>query len=81
VPLHERKKEIRGYNQSEYFAIGLSNIMQKPVLPNGLVRLNLKESQTRKKRLERWKNVETDFDCLDESALKNPVLYRAGQLR
>jgi len=71
VPLHKRKKEIRGYNQSEYFAIGLSNIIHKPVLADGLVRLNLKESQTRKKRLERWKNVESDFDCLDEDALKN----------
>jgi ComF family protein len=71
VPLHDKKKEIRGYNQSEYFAIGLSNRMQKPVLVNGLVRLNLKESQTRKKRLERWKNVESDFDCLNETSLEN----------
>ena len=71
VPLHERKKEIRGYNQSEYFAIGLHNLMKIPILPNGLVRLNLKDSQTRKKRLERWKNVETDFDCLNESVLEN----------
>jgi ComF family protein len=71
VPLHDKKKEIRGYNQSEYFAIGLSNAMQKPVLANGLVRLNLKESQTRKKRLDRWKNVASDFDCLDEAALEN----------
>lgn len=71
VPLHDKKREIRGYNQSEYFAIGLSNRMQKPVVPNGLVRLNLKESQTRKKRLDRWKNVETDFDCINESELEN----------
>ncbi|MFM2224921.1 MAG: hypothetical protein RJA07_1123 [Bacteroidota bacterium] len=71
VPLHDKKLEIRGYNQSEYFAIGLGNLMQKRVIAKGLVRLNLKESQTRKKRLERWKNVESDFDCLNEEPLKH----------
>jgi predicted amidophosphoribosyltransferase len=35
------------------------------------VRLNLKDSQTKKRRLERWKNVATDFDCMDEKALEN----------
>ena len=71
VPLHEEKKAKRGYNQSEYFAIGLGEAMNTPVLANGLKRLNLKESQTRKKKFERWKNVEHDFDCLDESLLEN----------
>ncbi|MEN9522484.1 MAG: hypothetical protein RL065_861 [Bacteroidota bacterium] len=71
VPLHDKKKEKRGYNQSEYFAIGLSNMLKKPVLSSGLVRLNLKDSQTKKRRLDRWKNVESDFDCLNETELEN----------
>ncbi|MEY2829616.1 MAG: hypothetical protein RIQ33_1474 [Bacteroidota bacterium] len=71
VPLHIKKFEKRGYNQSECFASGLAEVLQKPVLTNGLVRLNLKDSQTKKRRLERWKNVATDFDCMDEKALEN----------
>jgi ComF family protein len=71
VPLHATKKEKRGYNQSEYFAIGLAEALMKPVFADGLKRLNLKESQTRKKKFERWKNVEHDFDCPDELLLEN----------
>ena len=71
VPLHAAKKIKRGYNQSEYFANGLAEALMKPVFADGLKRLNLKESQTRKKKFERWKNVEHDFDCPDESILKH----------
>lgn len=61
VPLHPEKLKKRGYNQSEHFARGLSKEMKKPVVANVLHRLTLKESQTRKKRMARWTNVDSDF--------------------
>ncbi len=71
VPLHAAKKIKRGYNQSELFADGLAETLDITVFADGLKRLNLGESQTRKKKFERWKNVEHDFDCPNELVLEN----------
>ncbi len=69
VPLHPEKLKSRGYNQSEQFAIGLANSMQKPFTTHHLFRFTNKESQTRKKRLQRWENVATDFYTKNEAEL------------
>jgi len=61
VPLHPKKQYKRGYNQSEQFAIGLSEAMGIPYLKNGLVRLVDSESQTKKSRVERLANLEGVF--------------------
>ncbi len=61
VPLHSRKLKKRGYNQSETFAQGISESM-KAELPAGvLIRTISSETQTRKSRFARWKNVEEIF--------------------
>ncbi len=61
VPLHPKKKIIRGYNQSEMFAEGLSESMNIPILADGLKRLEHSESQTKKHRKERSENVKEAF--------------------
>lgn len=61
VPLHQKKLKKRGYNQSEMFGIGLSKGMQKPMKTDVLYRTSFTETQTKKSREERWKNVETVF--------------------
>lgn len=61
VPLHPKKQRIRGYNQSDQFAIGLSESMQKPWFADGLVRTVHSKSQTQKTREERFKNVANVF--------------------
>lgn len=62
VPLHPRKERLRGYNQSDLFAQGLSETMQKPWLKDGLLRNTFTESQTQKSRAERVENVKTVFE-------------------
>lgn len=57
VPLHPKKEQLRGYNQSAMFAEGISEMMEIPVLDKVLVREAFTETQTRKKRMERFKNV------------------------
>lgn len=69
VPLHVRKLRKRGYNQSVFFANGLAISLEKPVLENGLVRRRRTESQTRKSRYERFKNMEELFSVTDPSAM------------
>lgn len=62
VPLHPFRLMTRGYNQSEYFARGISAVLNVPVSRNNLVRKAYNRSQTHHSRLERWRNVEGIFD-------------------
>ncbi len=71
IPLHPKKKKIRGYNQSEMFAIGLSNSMGIPMDITSLIRTVATSTQTRKSRFMRWENVKEIFKITDEKALEN----------
>jgi ComF family protein len=62
VPLHPRKERLRGYNQSAMFAQGLSEAMEVPMLGKVLLRRVFTSSQTNKKRMERFENVDTVFE-------------------
>lgn len=68
VPLHPKKLKKRGYNQSEHLAKGISESLQKPVLTNVLVRNTFTETQTKKSKFDRWKNVADIFSVADEAA-------------
>ena len=61
VPLHPKKLRVRGYNQSEWIARGVANVMDKPIDVKTLTRNIFTETQTRKKRFDRWENVDTGF--------------------
>lgn len=63
VPLHPKKMQLRGYNQSALLARGLAESMQLPTGEDLLQRGLFTESQTRKGRLERWENVADAFYC------------------
>jgi len=70
VPLHTRKLKQRGYNQSEQFAIGLSETMQVPLDPIALSRNIDTESQTKKSRFRRWQNVSEVFELRNPESLE-----------
>ena len=61
VPLHLSREKKRGFNQSEWFARGLAEILCIPVLDQVLLRTVGTETQTRKSRIERWDNVSESF--------------------
>jgi ComF family protein len=69
VPLHRRKEIARGYNQSEMFARGLSEVMKRPMIKNGLLRTVNTSTQTQKSKLERFENVADVFAVNSEVAL------------
>lgn len=71
VPLHPKKEKIRGYNQANLVAIGLSKSMLKPIESNNLIRKIHTESQTKKNKLERWENVDNIFELVEPSSLIN----------
>lgn len=61
LPIHEKKMKQRGYNQSEYVAKGLSNITDIHYANAYVKKIIHTESQTKKSRFKRWKNVESSF--------------------
>lgn len=62
MPIHKAKRRHRGYNQSDYIAIGINKILQKTVAPNLLIRLKHTPSQTLLDVTERMKNVKSVFE-------------------
>lgn len=71
VPLHPKKFQKRGYNQSEYIALGLSQILQKPVESHLLRRMRDTATQTKKSVFERYENTEGIFGITDTAQLSN----------
>ncbi len=71
IPLHQGRLRVRGYNQSEQFALGLSQSLGLKMLPNGLERVRANETQTRKNREQRWQNVSGVFAVTDLEAVAN----------
>lgn len=61
VPLHISRFRQRGYNQSDEWGRGISETTGISFESNVLVRGHKTETQTRKTKLNRWKNVEEIF--------------------
>lgn len=70
VPLHEKKQRLRGYNQSEWIARGLSAITGIPVNTTAVTRKKNTATQTRKTATERWDNVDGIFVLLQPALLE-----------
>ena len=61
VPMHKIKQKNRGYNQSDWIAKGVSEILSIPFIIDILVKHKNTKSQTNKNRLERLENVKSVF--------------------
>lgn len=71
IPLHPQKLALRGYNQSEVIAKGLSASTRIPVLSDVVERRVHTNSQTRKARYQRWENVQDIFKIKEGRSLVN----------
>ncbi len=71
VPLHYKKERKRGYNQSDLFAIGLSESMNIPWSKKHLIRIKHTDTQTNKSRNERIDNVFSAFDIKHLKDIEN----------
>ena len=61
VPLHPRRLQHRGYNQSELLAAGISERADIPIRSDVLVRTHNNRTQTHKSGYERWQNTDGLF--------------------
>ena len=71
VPLHVKKLKKRGYNQLTTFAECISEILDAPVMNNILIKRLVTDTQTLKRRFERWKNVNEIFHLTNTTIFKN----------
>ncbi len=70
VPLHPKKLKKRGYNQLTLFAQSLASHLDIPVLEHVLVKVKTSETQTRKNRLNRFKEFNEKFRLIDGDAIE-----------
>lgn len=71
VPLHKKRLKKRGYNQVSTFGLQLSKKLKVPFIENILIRTSTNPTQTKKTRLERWKNVVELFYLTDTTIFEN----------
>jgi ComF family protein len=62
VPIHKTKKKERGYNQSDYIAQGVNNILKKKIKYDLIKRIRYTQSQTTLTLEERLANVKGVFE-------------------
>lgn len=61
VPLHPKKLSLRGYNQAEKIAEGISQVIDKPVAPDLLIRETMNNSLTRHSKKSRMEIMKTAY--------------------
>jgi ComF family protein len=66
VPLHRKKLNQRGYNQSELIARGVSEVTGIPVTNDLIRRARHQRSQTQMSRQERFENMASAFILCDD---------------
>lgn len=62
VPLHKAKFRDRTYNQSEYIAKGISNILNTHVINDAVIRTRFTGTQTKLNKSDRKDNVQGAFE-------------------
>ena len=70
LPLFERKEKKRGYNQAAILCDGIGEILNVPQIKKNVTRIVSTETQTKKHRAERWRNVQASFYVTNPSDLE-----------
>jgi ComF family protein len=72
IPLHKDRLKVRGYNQADMFAKGLSEVLNLPYSTNALKRNTFTISQTKtSSRFKRHENIKDVFEVIDTDQIKN----------
>ena len=63
IPMHPKKQKIRGYNQAELLAKGISEVISKPLISGLLTQTRQTQTQTTKGREDRGMNTGDKYQC------------------
>jgi ComF family protein len=70
IPLHFRRRLMRGYNQSEQLALGVGRKLGVKCDFGSVHRCRYNDSQTSKMEAERWDNVDRIFEVRNAERLR-----------
>jgi ComF family protein len=71
VPIHISRRRKRGYNQSDEFGKGLSEILNIASSDEVMARRSKTDTQTKKSKLGRWENVSEGFKVVKPDIVHN----------
>jgi ComF family protein len=74
LPLFPSKEKKRGYNQATVLCEGIAEVFSLPVLKDVISRPQHTETQTKKGRIERWRNIEGKFQLEKPEATRGKHL-------
>jgi len=74
LPLFPAKEKSRGYNQATLLCEGMAESLHVPVLKEVVIRSHHTETQTKKRRIERWQNMEGKFILIKPEVICNKNL-------
>jgi len=74
LPLFQAKQKRRGFNQATVLCEGIGAVMNIPVWDYVIERPQHTETQTKKGRIERWKNMEGKFILSNSELIRNKHL-------
>lgn len=74
IPLHKSKLRYRGFNQSAIMAKGLASSLGILLDEKSVIRKIKTATQTKKTRMERWKNVDQTFNVITNELQGKHVL-------
>lgn len=69
LPIFPAREKKRGYNQSALLCQGMAEYLNLPILQQVISRPHQTETQTKKGRIARWKNIEGKFVLTDLPAI------------
>ena len=61
LPLFAARQHLRGFNQAEILSLGINQVTNIPLITGNIIRKHHTETQTKKKRSQRWENVKGSF--------------------
>ncbi len=74
IPIHHKRKYNRGYNQSEYIAKGISEIINKKISLTFLIKKKNRKSQTKNSAEKRWINTKNTFHVIKKKEIKHVLI-------
>ena len=70
VPLHPKRQQKRGYNQSDFIASGIADALEAKAVPHLVRRCTYTSTQTQKNRIERFQNVRSIFEVVQPQLIE-----------
>lgn len=74
LPLFPAKEKKRGYNQAAVLCEGIAESLHVPVLKDIIIRSQHTDTQTQKRRIERWQNMEGKFIVVKPASIRGKHL-------